>query len=303
MNIFKKRVKRNTMSDNIIDGIFLVIFILLVFFTLYPLYFVLIASFSDPMRVATGDAWLWINTLYLRGYEAIFTDPRIWVGYRNTFLYVITGTVLALSLTLPAGYALSRQCLRGRKYIMLIFIFTMYFNGGLIPTFLLIRDLNMMNTLWVMIVPLSVNVFNLIIIRTFFQNTLPAEILESAQMDGCSNTRFFFQFALPLSKALIAVITLFLVAIRWNSWFPALLYLTETDRHPLQLVLREIFFGAATRDMMDAVGLVPGDADAIGLAASIRYGAIVVSTLPVMLFYPFIQKYFTQGVMIGSVKG
>ena len=303
MNIFKKRVKKTTMSDNIIDGVILVIFIFLVFFTLYPLYFVIIASFSDPMRVATGDVWFWINTLYLRGYEAIFTDPRIWVGYRNTFLYVTTGTLLALALTLPAGYALSRQGLRGRKYIMLIFIFTMYFNGGMIPTFLLIRDLGMMNTLWVMIVPLSVNVFNLIIIRTFFQNTLPGEILESAQMDGCSNTRFFFQFALPLSKAMIAVITLFLVAIRWNSWFPALLYLTETDRHPLQLILREIFFAGAVRDMMQATGVDPGDAYALGLMTSIRYGAIVISTIPVMLFYPFIQKYFTQGVMIGSVKG
>ncbi len=268
----------------------------------YPLYFVVIASFSDSTLVANGKVWLFPKGFSLYGYGEIFRDGRIWTGYRNTLFYSTFGTLVNLLFTLPAAYALSRREFKPRRIIMFAFVFTMFFNGGLIPTYLLLRDLHLINTIWVFIVPFSVNVFYLIIARTFFETALPHELYEAAAIDGCSHFGYFFRVALPLSKALVSVIGLYYLVGHWNDFFTALIYIRDNRLQPLQIVLRDILLsnqvfagGAGTGG--DAGGYAQRYAD------QIKYGVIIVSTLPILVLYPFLQKYFEKGVMIGSIKG
>lgn len=268
----------------------------------YPLYFIVIASFSDSTLVATGKVWLFPKNISFFGYQEIFKDMRIWTGYRNTVFYTLFGTLVNMLFTLPAAYVLSRREFRARKVIMFIFVVTMFFNGGLIPTYLLMKDLHLTNTIWVFIIPFCVNVFYLIIARTFFESSLPQELYEAAVMDGCSHFIFFFKVALPLSKAMISVIGLYYLVGHWNDFFTALIYIRNNNLQPLQIILRDILLsnqvfagGAGTGG--DAGGYAQRYAD------QIKYGVIIVSTLPILVIYPFIQKYFEKGVMIGSIKG
>jgi len=268
----------------------------------YPLYFIVIASISDSVLVSTGKVLLFPKGISFFGYNEIFQDSRIWIGYRNTIFYTAAGTIVNLLVTLPAAYVLSRKEFKSGKYIMFAFVFTMFFNGGLIPTYLLMKDLHLINTVWVFIIPFCVNVFYLIIARTFFETSLPKELYEAAAMDGCSHFTYFLKVALPLSKALISVIGLYYLVGHWNNFFTGLIYIRSNDLQPLQIVLRDILLSNQVFSGGAGTGGSAGGY-AQRYADQIKYGVIIISTLPILLVYPFIQKYFDKGVMIGSVKG
>ena len=282
-------------------GTFLAI---VLFATIYPLYFVLIASVSDPTLVATGDVWVIPQGLSTFGYEQILADDRIWNGYRNTILYTVVGTTLSLAVTLPAAYALSRREFAPRKPLMFFFAFTMFFSGGLIPTYLLYKDLGLLDNWLVFVIPSALNVYNLIIARAFFEHSLPEELFEAATLDGVGYLQFFVKMAIPLSKAIIAVIGLYYLVQIWNDFFTGLIFVRDYDKQPLQIVLRDILLSnQAFAGGAGGGGGSGGGAYAQQFADQIKYGVIIVSTLPVLAVYPFIQKYFEKGVMVGSVKG
>jgi putative aldouronate transport system permease protein len=274
--------------------------VIIMLIIIYPLFFIVIASFSDPAAVSTGQVWFGPVGFTLEGYVALLNDQSIWTGYRNTILYAGVGTLISLMVNIPAAYTLSRKDLVFRTPLTFYFLITMFFSGGLIPIFLTVRQFGLYDTFWVMVLPFSVSIYNIIVARTFFQGNIPEDLRESAEIDGCGNLRFFFTFVLPLSKAIIAVLALWSMVDHWNSYFNALIYLRNISLYPLQLILRNILI---SNEMMSA--LSTGEAAQIALRTSnlIRYGAIIVSTAPIMCVYPFLQKYFNQGVMIGAVKG
>ena len=277
---------------NVFLYVFLAIFLIL---CAYPVYFVLIASFSNATVVNSGKLMLWPEGFHLLGYKFVFSDVRILIGYKNTLIYTIGGTVLGLFVSLLAGYSLSRSDLPGRKVLMALMVFTMYFGGGLIPTYITIKNMGLVDTRALMIILGSVSVYNIILIRTFFQSNLPTELQEAAFIDGCTNTRFFFQFALPLSSA----IALYLAVGYWNSYFNALIYINSNAKKPLTLFIRELLLSQETNDVAD--GELASDFKR--MAQVVKYAVIVVATAPIMCMYPFLQKYFVKGVMIGSIKG
>lgn len=295
--------RRLTGNDLVFTVVIALICATVLFATLYPLYFVLIASISDPTAVATGRVSFLPKNISFFGYQQIFEDSRIWVGYRNTLIYSVVGTALNLVVTLPAAYALSRREFRPRRLLKLIFAFTMFFNGGLIPTYLLYRDLGLLDNWLVFILPSALNVFNLIIARAFFENSLPEELFEAAMLDGVDYFRFFTTIALPLSKALISLIGLYYLVQHWNDFFTGLIFVRDYDKQPLQIVLRDILL--SNQAFSGGAGGAGGSGGAYGqrYADQIKYGVIIVSTLPVIILYPFLQKYFEKGVLIGSVKG
>lgn len=286
--------------DGAINAILYAAAFLILLVVIYPLYFIVIASFSDPSAVAGGQVWLLPKGVTLDGYRELLRHRDLWVGYWNTILYTVFGTLIGLAVNVPAAYAFSRRDMPGRRVLMTIFIFTMFFNGGLIPTFLTIKRFQMYNTFWVMVLPFSVSVFNIIVARTFFQSSIPGELWDAAQIDGCGNLRYFFQMVLPLSKAILAVLTLWMAVGQWNSYFTALIYLKDQSLYPLQLVLRNILI---TGQMQAALGTGEAAQIALRLANLMRYSVIIVATVPIMCVYPFVQKYFNKGVMIGAVKG
>lgn len=292
-----KAQKRNV-SDLLIDIIIYGIIAIVVLLAAYPIYFVCIASISNPTAVSRGEILFWPKDISFQAYEKVFEDTRIWVGYRNTLFYTLAGTALSLAFTIPAAFSLSRKELPFRQGLMFFFTFTMFFSGGLIPTYFLIQNLKLVNTVWVMILPFSVSVYNLIVTRTFFQNSIPEELFEAARIDGCSYTRFLFQIVLPISKAIIAVIGLYYAVGYWNEYMRALIYIQDKNLVPLQLVLRNILVENQALEM-NSVGV---EAKRL-LAELLKYALIVVSTLPMMILYPLLQKYFEKGVMIGSIKG
>lgn len=302
-------MKRNTKIhetkvDRVFNVVVYVLIALLLLMFIYPLWFVLMASFSDPQYVNAGALLIYPRGFTTMGYKMVFSDDRIWTGYLNTIFYAGVGTVLATMVQVMAGYALSRKDLPGRSIFMLLFVFTMYFSGGLIPFYLVVKELNLVNTRFLMIVTGLASVYNIIIVRSFFASSMPVELYEAASIDGCTNQRYFFSIVLPLSKAIIAVIALYCLVAQWNSYFNAMIFLSDRSKYPLQLFLREILLAAQTYSDPSAV---QGDAVAAAqmeiMGEVIKYGVIVVSTLPVIIIYPFLQKYFVQGVMIGSIKG
>lgn len=283
---------------NVINGLLIAVILIMI---IYPLWFVIIASVSDPAKVLGGQVILMPRKFTLEGYRMVFRDPMIMTGYRNTLFYTVTGTAINLVMTILAAYPLSRKDWVGRGFFMGVLMFTMFFSGGIIPTYLMMNSLGMINTVWAMILPGAVSVYNTIIMRTFFVNSIPPELQEAAQVDGCSNTRLLLQIVLPLSKQILAVMVLFYGVAHWNAFFNALIYLTESKRYPLQLVLRSILIqNTASQDML-------GDLDTMGsrvmMAETIKYALIIVSTLPMMILYPFLQRFFEKGVMVGAVKG
>lgn len=298
MNSLLKRKSRGDMWFDIINYALLTFIMLLV---LYPLYFVLVASFSDPNYIYSGEIWLFPKGFTLDGYERIFNDSSIWIGYANSILYATLGTLIGVAVTVFAAYPLARKNLAGKSFIMWFLLITMFFSGGLIPTYLLIKDLHLLNTMWALILPGAGGVFNVIIVRTFFQSSIPDEMWEAASIDGCSNTRFFWSIVLPLSKSILAVIVLYHVVGFWNGFFDALIYLSDDKKYPLQLVLRNILIQNQVNSgmMID----VESYAAKMRVTELIKYGVIMVSSLPLLMLYPFLQKYFVKGVMIGSIKG
>lgn len=287
-------------NNKTFDIVVIVLVTLILIFTFYPLYFVVIASFSDPTMVANGEVMFWPKGINFEGYEYIFQDKRIWLGYYNSIRYALFGTLLALFITIPAGYALSRRDMKGKKVIMMFMIVTMYFHGGLIPTYLVVKALGLVDTPFVLMILGSFSVFNLIITRTFYTSSLPHELQEAAEIDGCTIPQYFFHVVLPLSKPIIAIIALYYAVGHWNSFFNSLIYVTNTKLYPLQLILRDILISGQIVDVSTS------DPEVIErlrqIAKSIKYGVIIVSSLPVILMYPFVQKHFVKGVMIGSVK-
>lgn len=298
-NTAAKKV-RSSREDIIFNIMVYGLSIIILLIVLYPLYFVIIASFSDPYAVSNGQVWLIPKRFTFDGYKEILRHSDIWIGYGNTIMYTLVGTFIGLVVNIFAAYSLSRKDLPGRKFFMLMFVFTMFFNGGLIPTFLTIKQFNLYNTFTVMVLPFSVNVFNIIVARTFFQSSIPDELWDAAQIDGCGNLGYFFKIVLPLSKAIIAVLGLWTAVGMWNSYFNALIYLKDSSLYPLQLILRNILI---VNTMQGSMGTGEAAQVQLRLANMMRYSVIIVSTIPIMCVYPFIQKHFNKGVMIGAVKG
>ena len=299
----KKKTKiRDSFGDRIFNIMCFSIVLLLVILVAYPLWFVLMASFSDPTYVNTGTLLLIPRGFQLEGYKMVFENARLWITYGNTILYTVLGTVLGTCITLLAGYAFSRKDLVGGSFIMKLFVFTMYFSGGTIPTYLIIDKLGLVNTRALMIILGSVSVYNIIIVRSFMVSNVSEDLFDAAKIDGCGNGRFFFQIVVPLSKAVIAVMVLYIAVTHWNSYFDAMMYLTDAKLQPLQVYLREVLVLGST--MAANENLDPELQSMMEtMVATIKYAFIVISTVPILCVYPFIQKYFVKGVMIGSVKG
>ena len=299
----RKRVNhiRKSRADRIFDAVIYTAAGLMTLVALYPMYFILIASISDPNLVAKGDVLLIPRGISLEGYSYLLSMGNLWTGYGNTILYTLAGTAIMLAVNIPVAYALSRKDLAGRGFFTFFFIFPMFFGGGLIPTFIILNNtFNMLDTFLVMVLPFSVISYYIVVARTFFQSSLPAELWDAAQIDGCGNLRYFFRIVLPLSKAILAVIALWAAVGHWNSYFNAMIYLRTPERFPLQLVMRNILIN----NEMAATAMTGSAAAELNRKANlIKYGAIVVSSLPIMTMYPFVQKYFNQGVMIGALKG
>lgn len=291
-------------ADKAFEIVILIIGVLVLLCMIYPLYYVIIASISNPSLVMTGGVWLYPRELTLSSFESLLSESKIWIGYRNTIFYSITATALSMLVTVPAAYSLSRKDFKARRPLMLFFLFTMYFSGGLIPTYLLISNtLHMTDTVWVMIVPFCLNVYNMIIVRSYFENSLPDDLWEAAQLDGCSHTRFLFTIALPLSMAVISVVMLYYLVANWNAYFNGLIYLRDEKLVPLQLVLRDILLMNEMMANSLSTGGSAGLDGAMKRAYQIKFTSIIVGTLPMMILYPFLQKYFEKGVMIGAIKG
>lgn len=288
-------------QDKIFDIVITVVSMLLLVMVLYPLYFIVIASISNPDLVAKGEVLFLPKDITFDAFKYILKDKRIWIGYYNSLRYTAFGTMFALFLTIPAGYALSRKDLIGSELIMKLMVFTMYFGGGLIPTYLIVQKLGLIDTSAVLIILGSFSVFNLIITRTFFVSTIPLELQEAAEIDGCSIPRFFFSIVLPLSKSIIAIMFLYYAVGHWNSFFNGMIYVKSPNLAPLQVILRDILISG--QNLMTEGADMEYVQEMQRITRTIQYGVIIVSTLPVLIIYPFIQKHFVKGVMIGSVKG
>jgi len=292
-----KRSKEDLIFDTVTTILLLIIFAIVA----YPLIFVLVASVSDPYKVLNGEVLLIPKGFNIDSYKRIFQDNSIWRGYLNSILYTVCGTALNVILTMTLAFPLSRKYFSGRKFITAILLITMYFSGGMIPTYLLVKSLGLRDTFWVMILLGAVSAYNVIIARTFLESNISDELEEAAAIDGCSKLHFFFSMVLPLSKAIIAVLVLYYAVAHWNDYMRGLLYLDSAEKYPLQLVIRSILI-QTQMVANDATDIADIDAR-MKLAEAMKYGVIVVSCVPTLIIYPFVQKHFVKGVMIGSVKG
>lgn len=297
----KKNRKKTGSSDFLfycITGMIITFFFLIV---LYPVIFVIAASFSSGDAVTAGKVFLWPVDFSLDGYQTVFHNSQVLTGFKNSFLYTFVGTVINVTLTMCAAYALTRIEVPGINKIMFLFTFTMFFGGGIIPNYILVRNLHLMNTMWAMVLPGAISAYNLIIARTFIQSNIPKELHEAAEMDGCGDIKFFLKIVLPLSGAVIAVLVLFYGVANWNSYFNAILYLNDKDKYSLPIVLKQILISS----QIDPSTVTDPELQMqiARIANVIKYSLIVVAMVPIAIIYPFIQKYFVKGVMIGSIKG
>ena len=287
-------------------GFYLVVYLsiaLAIVVTLYPILFVVSASFSDPSQVSLGKVFLLPKGFQTLSYQMVFKNSQIWRAYANTVLYTVSGSLIQVACTMIAAFVFSRRNLKGSRVCMMLILFTMYFSGGLIPTYYTIRSYGMLNTTWAIIIPGAISGSNLILARTFIRTSIPGALDEAAVIDGCSDIRYFLSVILPLSTPIIGVLSLYAVVGFWNSYMGALVYLKDRSRYPLQLILREILvnsqFSAEDLAAMDDPNTMMAYQD---LAESMKYALIVVSSVPMLILYPFLQKFFVKGVMIGSVK-
>jgi putative aldouronate transport system permease protein len=291
---------RQSLPDRIFDIVNWAVMILVCVSIAYPLWFVLVASFTDPNIVNQGRILIYPVKPFLGGYERIFRYPPLWKGYLNTIIYTLSGSIISIAVTVPAAYALSRRDMRGRRIIMFLFTFTMFFSGGIIPLYLIIQKIRIYNTIWAMTLPSAVSVYNLIVCRSFFDTSIPQELLEASRLDGCTDFGFFFRIVLPLSSTIIAVMILFYATGIWNSFMNALMFMADQGKMPLQVIMRNLI-------LINQANMITTDASEMimrqKLAEQLKYAVIVVSALPLLLTYPFLQKYFVRGVMIGAVKG
>ena len=292
-------VMKDTLGDKIFHIITYIILGLLALIILYPVYFIIIASISDPDAVLAGKVVLYPVDLTFTGFEKILERTDVWQGYLNTIIYTLGTVVLSLVVTIPAGWALSRKTLPGKQFWMIYFIIPMFFGGGLIPFYNVMSNLGLVNTIWAIILPSILSVWNLFMTKTFFESSIPNGLIEAAKIDGAGHFRTFLSVVLPLSKAILAVMALYYAVGQWNSYFGAMIFLQDESLYPLQLVLKEILIASEST--------VGGSGETIlqqyRLANQLKYVSVIVSSLPVLMLYPFVQKYFAQGVMIGSLKG
>ena len=286
-------------GDRVFDMVNAVLMVFICLVIAYPLYYVLLASFTDPTIVNSGKILLYPEKLFLGGYKKIFQYRPIWTGYANTLIYTFGGTAAAIAATVPCAFALSRKALWGRRVLNFLFTFTMFFSGGLIPTYILIKNLGLIDSLFALIFPVAINTWNLIILRTTISG-LPESLVESARIDGANDFVILWKLIVPLVKPTLAVLVLYYVVGHWNSWFNAMLYIKDRDKFPLQLILREILI-ANTSNAASSMGLDLSEMDKY--KQLVKYCTTVIATLPILCVYPFLQKYFVKGVMIGAVKG
>lgn len=297
----KSAFAKQCMQDKVFDIANILIMAILIFIFVWPLLFVLSASVSDPAAVTLGKVWLFPKGFNLEGYKAIFNYKNIWVGYKNTVIYTALGTTLNLFMTICAAYPLSRKDFMPRKALARIFMFTMFFSGGLIPSYMVVVKLGIYDTIWAMLLPSAVHVMYIIIMRTYFQTSIPQSLHEAAELDGANTAQVLWHIVLPLSGPILAVMALYYGVGKWNSYFDALVYMSSTSKYPLQMFLREILINNQVDLNMVGLDLAAAEAK-MHLAQVIKYGVIVVASLPMLCVYPFVQKYFVKGVMIGAVK-
>jgi putative aldouronate transport system permease protein len=295
--------RHGTIKNSTGDRIFLfIVYVMLTFVlvsVIYPLIYIVSSSLSSPAAVSSGRVWLWPVDFSLKGYETLLRTPQIMTGYGNSLFYTTAGTMISVVMTIMIAYPLSRKTLFGRNVVMMIITFTMLFSGGLIPTYMVVKGLGLINTRWALLIPNAVWVWQVIITRTFFQNSIPDELFDSSELDGCSDMRFLRSVVLPLSKPIIAVLVLMYAVGQWNSYFDALIYLKSAKLFPLQLILRSIIILNNSSGTMDAMKMVERQQ----LSELLKYSLIVAASLPVLIVYPFVQRYFVQGMLVGSVKG
>ena len=297
----KEKKQFNGLSDKASDIILVVITAVVVLIVAYPLYYVLVASVSNPYDVYAGKTFLFPSEFTLRGYSAVFADPNIFSGYMNSIKYTVVGTIFSVTMLYITAYPLAQKDLPGRKWISLFFIITMYFGGGLIPTYLVVRDTGLIDNMWALFLPGGVAVGNMIIVRNYFQNSIPHELIEASEIDGCSKLRTFVSIVIPLSKPILAVMVVFSMVAYWNDWFTALIYLTS-EKAPLPLVLRNVLIRSSA-SASQASTISGGYAELNKLTEMIKFSSIIVAAAPMLIFYPFVQKYFEKGFMAGAVKG
>lgn len=283
-----------------------ILWIAMLFITIYPLYLIVIASISDPDLVATGQVtWRPVDVSFI-GYKSIFQNTELWMSYANSLFYTVAHIAISVSITLAGAYTMSRRVFPGKKIINLYLVITMFINGGLIPTFLIMRDLGLYNTRWIIILIGCVSVWNLMVARTYIQTTIPEELYEAARLDGASHFQFFGMVVLPLSKTIMAVLSIYYGVAKWNNYFDGLVYIKDRAKLPLQTVLREILAvlsSTAGDSMLDSEAALQSIEQAMRIANSVKYCAIVVATVPIVALYILLQKYFEKGIMIGSLKG
>ena len=295
---------KTSYADKIFDIINVIVMIILLVIFVWPLWFIVIASVSNPNEVWNGNVLLWPKGFTTAAYEAVIEYKSIWIGYRNTIFYTVVGTIINLVMTICAAYPLSRKDFMPRNFFMFMFMLTMYFGGGLIPTYLIVNKLGMINTVWAMMIPGACSIYNVIITRTYFINSIPGSLKDAAELDGANSFQYLVKVVLPLSKPIIAVIALYYAVGHWNDYFTALIYINKTGLMPLQSFLRDLLMSNKLTMGNSMGGLDAATAEAkMQLSQTLKYSAIIVSTVPVLCIYPFIQKYFVKGVMIGSVKG
>lgn len=288
-------------GDRVFNIITITLVLLLTLIVLLPLMNIIACSFSKPAAVSSGKVLLLPVDFTLDNYKLMLKYNNIWIGYRNTIFYTLVGTTINVVMSLLCAYPMSRKSFSGRKFFNKMFMFTMIFSGGMISQYILVKTLHMLNTVWAVLLPSAINVYNVIIVRTYIETSIPAELEEATRIDGCTPFRFFIDFVLPLSKPIIAVIAMYYAVAHWNSYFSAFLYLSDSNLYPLQLFLREILVNSN----IDTSSIADPEMIAAmqGISDALKYVVIVISTLPLMCIYPFVQKFFVKGVMIGSVKG
>ncbi len=298
----KNKNKSTGMSDRTSDIILVLITFAVMFIVAYPLYYVLIASFSNPYDVYAGKTFLLPSEFTLKGYTSVFADPNILTGYLNSIKYTVIGTIFSVTMLYITAYPLSRKDLPGRRFLNIFFLITMYFGGGLIPTYLVVKQTGLINNMWALFLPGGVAVGNMIIVRNYFQNSIPQELIEASEIDGCSKLRTFWHVIIPLSMPIMAVMVVFSMVAYWNDWFTALIYLTGADKAPLPLVLRNILIKSSA-SAAQASTISGGYAELNKVTEMIKFASIIVAAAPMLIIYPFVQKYFEKGMMAGAVKG
>ena len=292
-------------EDKVFDAICFAVLTFILLIVAYPLYFVVISSFSDPVRVSQGNVIFYPMGFTLEGYKKVFDTGSVMRGFFNSLWYSVIGVAINLAVTLPTAYALSRRDFCGRKFVTVFYLITMFVGGGLIPTYLVVKNTGLLDSVWALVLPGALGVYNVMVARTFFMSNIPGELLDAARIDGCSDTRFFFSIVLPISGAIIAILVLWCGVGHWNSYFSALLYISSREKQPLQMELRYILLQntQAVDQVSMSVDVMKERERAEALKEMMKYSLIIVANIPVMILYPFIQKHFVRGVTVGSLKG